>query len=104
MTACRTRTGPGGWGRDFQHRNLLWRDNEVVAVLGWDRILDLERVAAFMAGYRSEIAIGPAAWEDAVQRLWWKRMTDLWVLAFHYDRGDHACDHLFAPQERLLSW
>ncbi|WP_083976874.1 phosphotransferase [Kitasatospora azatica] len=120
--------GPFGWTHgDFQHRNLLWRDGEVVAVLDWDRIrvrpfgeeaartatvqfggedglLDLERISAFMDGYRSVIAISPAELEDAVSRLWWKRMTDPWVLVFHYDRGDHSCDQLFAPQERLLAW
>lgn len=120
--------GPFGWTHgDFQHRNLLWRDDEVVAVLDWDRIrirpfgeeaartatvqfggedglLDLERISAFMDGYRSVIAISPAELEDAVARLWWKRMTDPWVLVFHYDRGDHSCDHLFASQERLLAW
>ncbi|TQF03173.1 phosphotransferase [Kitasatospora acidiphila] len=120
--------GPFGWTHgDFQYRNVLWQDSEIVAVLDWDRIrvrpfgeeavrtatvqfggadgvLDSERVAAFMDGYRSVIAISPAELEDAVSRLWWKRMTDPWVLVFHYDRSDHSCDDLFAPQERMLSW
>ncbi|WP_157531412.1 phosphotransferase [Kitasatospora sp. Root107] len=120
--------GPFGWTHgDFQHRNVLWQDGDIVGVLDWDRIrvrpfgeeaartatvqfggedglLDLERIAAFMDGYRSVIAISPEELEDAVTRLWWKRMTDPWVLVFHYDRGDHSCDELFAPQERLLTW
>ncbi|MFH8387173.1 homoserine kinase [Kitasatospora sp. NPDC018058] len=120
--------GPVGWTHgDVQHRNVLWRDGKIAGVIDWDRIrvrpfgeevartatvqfggedgfLDLERTAAFVAGYRSVVPILVPALADAVERLWWKRMSDYWQLVFHYDRNDHSCDHLFLPAERLLAW
>ncbi|MEE1842848.1 phosphotransferase [Streptomyces sp. NPDC094045] len=122
-----TPAGPQGWTHgDFQYRNLLWADGGLVAVLDWDRlgvrpyaeevvrtaqvqfgvegVFDLERVTAFVAGYRSVIPLEPAALLDAARRLWWKRMTDFWQLEFHYDRGDHSCDELFIADEALLHW
>ncbi|WP_399089605.1 phosphotransferase [Streptomyces sp. BBFR2] len=122
-----TPAGPHGWTHgDFQYRNLLWADGELVAVLDWDRlgvrpyaeevvrtaqvqfgvegVFDLERVSAFVSGYRSVVPLEPAALLDAARRLWWKRMTDFWQLEFHYDRGDHSCDDLFIADEALLHW
>ncbi|MFB7472576.1 phosphotransferase [Kitasatospora sp. NPDC056184] len=120
--------GPVGWTHgDVQHRNVLWRDGGIVGVIDWDRIrvrpfgeevartatvqfggedgfLDLERSAAFVAGYRSVVPIPVPALADAVERLWWKRMSDYWQLVFHYDRDDPSCDHLFLPAERFLAW
>ncbi|WP_234370976.1 phosphotransferase [Streptomyces sp. XY431] len=120
--------GPVGWTHgDVQHRNVLWHDGKIAGVIDWDRIrvrpfgeevartatvqfggedgfLDLERTAAFVAGYRSVVPIPVAALADAVERLWWKRMSDYWQLVFHYDRDDHSCDHLFLPAERFLAW
>ncbi|WP_406209203.1 homoserine kinase [Kitasatospora sp. NBC_01560] len=120
--------GPVGWTHgDVQHRNVLWRDGKIAGVIDWDRIrvrpfgeevartatvqfggedgfLDLERTTAFVAGYRSVVPIPVAALADAVERLWWKRMSDYWQLVFHYDRDDHSCDHLFLPADRLLAW
>ncbi|WP_218041374.1 phosphotransferase [Acrocarpospora macrocephala] len=120
--------GPVGWTHgDLQPLNLLWRDGAVVAVLDWDRLgvrpygeevvrtaqvqfttdhgrLDLERVAAFTAGYRSQVAIADEDLVDAVERLWWKRLTDFWQLQWHYDKGDHGPDRLWESGERLLQW
>ncbi|MFF2353380.1 phosphotransferase [Kitasatospora sp. NPDC058115] len=120
--------GPVGWTHgDVQHRNVLWRDGGIAGVIDWDRIrvrpfgeevartamvqfggedgfLDLEQTSAFVAGYRSVISLPVPALADAVERLWWKRMSDSWQLVFHYDRADHSCDHLFLPAERFLAW
>lgn len=119
--------GPHGWTHgDFQYRNLLWADGELAAVLDWDRlgvrpyaeevvrtaqvqfgvegVFDLERVSAFVAGYRSVIPLESADLADAARRLWWKRMTDFWQLEFHYDRGDCSFDELFIADEALLHW
>ncbi|MDV5145750.1 phosphotransferase [Streptomyces sp. SBC-4] len=119
--------GPHGWTHgDFQYRNLLWAGGELVAVLDWDRlgvrpyaeevvrtaqvqfgvegVFDLDRVSAFVAGYRSVNPLEPAELGDAVRRLWWKRMTDFWQLEFHYGRGDRSCDELFIADEALLHW
>ncbi len=119
--------GPHGWTHgDFQYRNLLWADGELKAVLDWDRlgvrpyaeevvrtaqvqfgvegVFDLERVSAFVSGYRLVVPLEPAALLDGARRLWWKRMTDFWQLEFHYDRGDHSCDDLFIADEALLHW
>lgn len=121
-------TGPFGWTHgDFQHLNVIWSGTDVGAVIDWDRIrvrmwgeevarsatllfghdegwLDLERVSAFVAGYRSGVSIADEDLFDAVDRLWWKRMCDYWHLEFHYDRDDHECNHLFLSASRFLSW
>ncbi|WP_196455250.1 phosphotransferase [Planomonospora sp. ID82291] len=120
--------GPFGWTHgDLQYRNILRRDGKVTAVLDWDRIavkplgeeiartaqvqfggergqFDLERVAAFVTGYRTVMPVSRADLVDAVDRLWWKRMSDYWILEFHYDRDDHGPDSLMEPSERLLTW
>ncbi|GAA2398659.1 phosphotransferase [Actinomadura vinacea] len=120
--------GPFGWTHgDLQHRNILHSKGKVSAVLDWDRIavrpigeeitrtalvqfggengrLDLDRVAAFVGGYRSVLPLSRTDLADEVDRLWWKRMSDYWIFEFHYDRSDHDVDPLMAPSGRLLSW
>ena len=119
--------GPYGWTHgDLQYRNIIWRHGHVAAVIDWDRIrvrtfteeivrtatiqfeipdgLDLDRVAAFVAGYRRVISIDGAALADGVHRLWWKRVSNFWHLVYHYDRDDHSCDDLFLSGEALLHW
>lgn len=122
--------GPSGWTHgDFQPLNLLWRDGALAAVLDWDRLavrslgeelvrsgnylfptrdghgLDLERITAFASGYR-DTAPGLTSQEarDAAERMWWRRLTDTWILEFHYDRDDRSCDHLFDTSCRVLEW
>lgn len=126
--ASEVAAGPVGWTHgDVQYRNVLWVDDKVAAVIDWDRIrtrplgeevartatvqfgaesgyLDLGRTAAFVSGYRSVVPLPTASLVDAVERLWWKRMSDYWQLDFHYDRNDHSCDDLFLPAERFLTW
>ncbi|MFI8364426.1 phosphotransferase [Streptomyces sp. NPDC085612] len=119
--------GPYGWTHgDFQYRNLLRRDGRVVAVLDWDRlevrpygeevartaqvqfgvggVFDLDRVAAFCAGYRSVIDLSEGDLADAVKRLWWKRLTDFWQLEFYLDRQDPTFGEMFLTDEALLNW
>ena len=119
--------GPYGWTHgDLQHRNVIWTAGRIGAVIDWDRIrvrpfaeeiartatiqfgtpdgLDLARVSAFVAGYRTIIPIDDADLADGVHRLWWKRMSDFWHLVFHYDRNDRSCDDLFLSGEALLLW
>lgn len=119
--------GPYGWTHgDFQHRNILWRQGQVAAVLDWDRLrvrpyaeevtrtaqvqfgvegrFDLERVSAFVGGYRKVVDLSAEDLADGVRRLWWKRMTDFWQLSFHYKRGDASFDDLFLDDETLLHW
>jgi homoserine kinase type II len=120
--------GPFGWTHgDQQYRNILRSGGQVTAVLDWDRVavrpfgeevartvqvqfggehghLDLERVAAFVSGYRTVMPLSRADLADAVERLWWKRMSDFWIFEFHYDRDDHGPDSLMAPSEQLLVW
>lgn len=120
-------SGPYGWTHgDFQYRNIVWRGGEVAAVLDWDRLrvrpyaeevartaqvqfgvggrFDLERVRAFVGGYRGVVGLSARDLADAVRRLWWKRMTDFWQLGFHYGRGDDDFDGLFLDDEALLHW
>ncbi|MYW02314.1 phosphotransferase [Streptomyces sp. SID3343] len=120
--------GPYGWTHgDLQYRNLLRADGGITAVLDWDRVavkpfaeevartaqvqfggehgrLDLDRVAAFVTGYRAIVPLSRDELADAVDRLWWKRMTDYWIAEFHYYRDDHGPDSLMLPSEQLLAW
>ncbi|MEU6716810.1 phosphotransferase [Nonomuraea sp. NPDC046802] len=120
--------GPAGWTHgDLQYRNLLWRDGDIVAVLDWDRIqvrtlaeeitrtamvqftsqeghLHLEHVAAFAAGYRHVIPLRSQEVADALDRLWWRRMTSFWQLDHHYNLGTHGAAELIVLTERLLAW
>lgn len=120
--------GPWGWTHgDFQPLNVLWRQGTVIAVLDWDRLgirpyaeevvrtaqvqfgtadghLNLSLVAAFVAGYRSERDLAEEDLADAVERLWWKRLTDYWQLQFHYDKNDVGADALWESGERLIQW
>jgi hypothetical protein len=98
-----------------------------VAILDWDRVgtrplaeevvrtaqvqfatsdgqWDLDRATAFVAGYRSVVALADEDLRDAVERLWWKRLTDYWPLQWHYDRGDFGCDELWESGEARLAW
>ncbi|MDX3114964.1 phosphotransferase [Streptomyces sp. B21-097] len=91
--------GARGWTHgDFQYRNLLWEGEDLAAVLDWDRVgvrpyeeeavrtaqvqfgvdgvFDLDRVSAFVSGYRSVMLVDVTALVDGARRLWWKRMTD----------------------------
>ncbi|MFJ9642957.1 phosphotransferase [Streptomyces sp. NPDC101206] len=120
--------GPFGWTHgDFQYRNLL-RDvgGEVVAILDWDRLgvrpyseevartaqvqfgvggtFDLERIAAFVSGYRTVVDLPVGDLADGVDRLWWKRMTDFWQLEFFLDRQDPTFGDMFLADEALLNW
>ncbi|MGW6840134.1 phosphotransferase [Streptomyces sp. NPDC054958] len=120
-------SGPYGWTHgDFQYRNLLRRGGEVVAILDWDRlgvrpygeevartaqvqfgvggVFDLDRVAAFTAGYRSLIDLSETDLADAVTRLWWKRLTDYWQLELLLARQDPAFGEMFLEGEALLHW
>lgn len=121
--------GPCGWVHgDFQNLNVLYDDGQVSAVLDWDRLkprpaaaevvrsatlwfgfgdargLDLARVDAFAAGYRSRRKLSDEALADAVHRLWWERVCDTWQLRRRYEHADTSCDHLFRSAEALLSW
>jgi len=106
----------------------VWRDGQVAAVLDWDRVrvrllgeevvrsasylfatadriaLDLGQIAAFTAGYRTQVPLTRAASDEAADRTWWQRMTDLWILRFRYDRADPSCDHLYAASSAVLEW
>jgi len=95
--------GPFGWTHgDLQYRNVIWQDGRIAAVIDWDRIrvrpyaeevartatiqfsdadgLDLRRIAAFVTGYRTIVPLSEHDLADGVHRLWWKRMSDFWLL------------------------
>lgn len=120
--------GPFGWTHgDFQYLNVLWDGDEVAAILDWDRVkpqfladevaraavihfedgtggLDLEGIAAFAGGYRARTGAAGVNLAAAADRLWWKRLTEIWQLVFHYDGADTSCDQLFLDGEAILAW
>jgi len=120
--------GPSGWTHgDVQYRNLFWSDGRVSAILDWDRVgvralaeevartaavhfahedgpMDLSHVAAFVQAYRTVVPLKDEYLVDAARRLWWRWLTDLWPLNWHYERADRSCDSLWSSQARLLAW
>ncbi len=121
--------GPTGWKHgDFQSFNLVWDGDIVAAVLDWDRLrvgsllgevvraaififldnesghVDLERLAAFVAGYRTVRPADPSHLADAVLRWWWNHLCGLWPLDRHYDKDDPTCDRFFLANSALLAW
>ncbi|WP_371498265.1 phosphotransferase [Kitasatospora sp. NBC_00374] len=124
-----TAAPPTGWTHgDFHGLNLLHRSGRVVAVLDWDKlglhptaeeavrsatlifndpatgVLDLCRVRHYARGYRDSGAAGARQMAAAVHRVWWERLNDLWMLQWHYQRGDHRADPLFPASAGQLAW
>lgn len=123
-----TDVGPFGWTHgDCQNFNLIWSGDRIKAVIDWDRIrvgsyadelvraatwqfckpdghIDLPKVAAFLAGYRSVRPIDRVVLAAAARRRWWKMLSHPWTLVFHYDRSDNSCDDLFFDDDRLMTW
>lgn len=120
--------GPVGWIHgDCQNWNLIWQGERIAAVLDWDRLrvnaygeevvrasmyqcalpdgsVDLECIAAILDGYRSVAPISGAALADAARRRWWRLVTSVWHLKYHYYLGEPASDRVFFSDERLLRW
>jgi homoserine kinase type II len=121
--------GPCGWTHgDLQHFNLLVDAGHISGILDWDRLgvrpyglevvrtatitfstddqsgLDLEKVAAFVRGYRAHVPISDADLIDAADRRWWTLLTETWPLKRHYDDNDQRCDHLFALRGNFVRW
>lgn len=120
---------PTGWTHgDFHGLNLLYGGGVVTAVLDWDKlglhptaeeavraatllfndgrtgVLDLCRVRAYSRAYRAGAAAGTGELAAAVHRVWWERLNDLWMLQWHYQRGDHRADPLFPAAAGQLRW
>lgn len=113
---------------DFHPLNLLYAEREPVAIIDWDRLaalpdteetvraallfftasatgtLDLPRVQAFVHAYRAVTDPGSDELAAAVQRLWWERLNDFWMLNRHYDERDHRSDPLFPASAALIVW
>lgn len=83
---------------------LIFGGASTEVAVGGGGALDVGRVAAFAAGYRSVMRLSDDQVVAAVRRLWWERVCDLWQLQWRYERGDTSCDHLFASSSTLLAW
>ncbi|MFJ1753749.1 phosphotransferase enzyme family protein [Kitasatospora sp. NPDC088134] len=125
-----TAAPPTGWTHgDFHGLNVLHRGDTVTAVLDWDKlaphpiaeeavraatllfndratgVLDLARVRHWARAYRATGAADAEQVARAVHRVWWERLNDLWMLQWHYQRGDHRADPLFpAAAGQLARW
>ncbi|MCC3764448.1 phosphotransferase [Glycomyces sp. TRM65418] len=110
------------------HNVLHGPDDRISAILDWDRLvvssyaremaraavfyftygdergLDCERIRAFAGGYRSVFDVGEPEIGLATHQLWWDRLTDNWVIEWHYVRHNSACDHLLPGQTGLVKW
>lgn len=120
---------PTGWTHgDFHGLNLLYRGEQLTAVLDWDKlgvrpqaeeavraatlifndresgVLDLVRVRRYSQSYRAATATTAAQLAAAVHRVWWERLNDLWMLQWRYQRGDHRADPLFPAAAGQLAW
>jgi len=114
---------------DFHSLNLLFDDaGELAAILDWDRLavgtyagevvragvllfahrdghgLDLDRIAAFVTGYRSTGELDAFQLRSAAYRMWWERANDFWMLDWRYQRDDVPCGRLFPAAAALVAW
>lgn len=114
---------------DFHSLNLLFDDaGELTAILDWDRLavgtyagevvragvllfahrdghgLDLDRIAAFVTGYRSAGELDALQLRSAAYRMWWERANDFWMLDWRYQRDDVPCGQLFPAAATLVAW
>jgi aminoglycoside phosphotransferase (APT) family kinase protein len=117
-----------GWVHgDFHPLNLIYHEDEPVAIVDWDRLgvapraeeavraaaiffvqpagaLDLGKVRPYARAYRQ--AAGAAAEElaAAVHRVWWERLNDFWMLQWRYQKRDRRADPLFPAASALAVW
>jgi homoserine kinase type II len=117
-----------GWVHgDFHPLNLLYRRDEPVAIVDWDRLavqpraeeavraavifflhpagpLDLGKVRAYARAYRDAARVGVTELARAVHRVWWERLNDFWMLRWRYQRLDTRADPLFPASSALAVW
>jgi homoserine kinase type II len=118
---------------DFHAGNVMWSGLEpgsrVTAIVDWEKTavapcgdevvstalvfftgeysgqLDLDLVRAFIGGYSSaRPQFSERELADSVRRVWWERLTDFWILAWHYRHADHRADSLFPATAALVPW
>ncbi|MFJ4847688.1 MULTISPECIES: phosphotransferase [unclassified Streptomyces] len=117
-----------GWVHgDFHPLNLLYREDEPVAIVDWDRLgvqpraeeavraaaiffvtpggtLELDKIRAYARAYRRAAAVPEAELAAAVHRVWWERLNDFWMLSWRYLRDDRRADPLFPASSALVVW
>jgi homoserine kinase type II len=117
-----------GWVHgDFHPLNLLYRQDEPVAIVDWDRLgvqpraeeavraaaiffvrpggtLDLRKVRPYARAYRRAAGAEPEELAAAVHRVWWERLNDFWMLRWRYVRQDRRADPLFPAASALAVW
>jgi homoserine kinase type II len=117
-----------GWVHgDFHPLNLLYRKDEPVAIVDWDRLgvqpraeeavraaaiffvqpsgaLDLVKVGSYARAYRRAAGAPPEELAAAVHRVWWERLNDFWMLRWRYERQDRRADPLFPAASALAVW
>ncbi|MCM2420500.1 phosphotransferase [Streptomyces sp. RKAG293] len=122
--------GPAtGWVHgDFHPLNLLYRGDEPVAIVDWDRLgvqpraeeavraaaiffvrpgdgkLDLAKVRPYARAYRLAAGVTAQELAAAVHRVWWERLNDFWMLRWRYQERDRRSDPLFPASSALAVW
>lgn len=118
---------------DFHPGNVMWSGLEpgsrVTAIVDWEKTavapcgdevvstalvfftgeysgqLDLDLVRAFIAGYcAARPRFSERELADSVRRVWWERLTDFWILMWHYRHADQRADSLFPATAALVPW
>ncbi|MFE2033980.1 phosphotransferase [Streptomyces scopuliridis] len=118
---------PGWVHGDFHPLNLLYRGDEPVAIIDWDRLgvqpraeeavraaaiffvrptgeLELPKVRAYARAYRRAVGARASELAAAVHRVWWERLNDFWILRWRYQLDDRRADPLFAAVSALAVW
>lgn len=113
---------------DFHQLNVIFADDGGMTIVDWDRlrvqprlvelvralvlwlhdpqtgVVDVQRAEWVVEGYVAEAPVEPGALAQLVEHWWWSKLSDLWILDTHYQRGNPSADDLLPSTLAWLGW
>jgi homoserine kinase type II len=113
---------------DFNPKNVLFAPDGTMTVIDWDRVrvqprwfellrtlalwlidtntgnIRLEAARRMVRGYAQQVPLEPELVPGLIEYYWQQKLNDLWILEWHYFRGNLTADDLAASSLRWLRW
>lgn len=113
---------------DFHQLNVIFGDDGGMTIVDWDRlrvqprlvelvralvlwlhdpqtgVVDVQRAQWVVEGYAARAPVEVGALASLVEHFWWSKLSDLWILDTHYQRGNTSADDLLPSTLAWLSW